>query len=90
MKVHMILHYWDDEETSGSEVQETHSDLEQARKRLKELAHEEREAIIKDRGIEYHKDFDQDDDELVSYGWYGLGYYDPCVFRWTLQSDEVL
>lgn len=87
----MILHCWDDEETSGSEVQEVHWDLERARGRLKELAYEERDAIKRERSIEYHNDYDQDDDELVSFGYRGVcGYYSDCVFRWTIQSDEVI
>lgn len=89
MIVHIISHFWDDEETSGCESWGAFFDKDKARKRMSDLAYEEKDAIQENRNCVYDSDFCQDDEDLISFGWYGEGCRPDCIFRWEIFSEEV-
>ena len=85
----MILHRWEDEDAYGYELSYAYRNKEGAIRKMHELAETEKRQVKAEYGMEFHPDFCEECDELVTFGWYGRPLAGDYSWSWSVEELEM-
>lgn len=88
-KVYVILHRWDDEYSDWCDTICTYRNKEDAIRKMHELAETEKRQVKAEYDMEFHPDFCDERDELVTFGWYGHPFHCDRAWSWSVEELEV-